>query len=150
MARTSDSSAPQPETEKSTKKSRVRFIFEPDRASPNGVTFHWLIHRAYGGKNKAASATRAFWLPFAYKDSGDFSETELKELAQQSVWQMEEQIQHIRETFELDTSVRTSTPVIQPSIVVPQQSSNASASVSPPIPSPANDRAILEDFSDAL
>ena len=141
---------PKPVSAESDSKKRVRFIFEPDRTSPNGVTFHWLIHRAYGGKNKAASATRAFWLPFAYKDSGDFSETELKELAQQSVWQMEEQIQHIRETFELDTSVRTSTPVIQPSIVAPQQSSNASASVSPPIPSPANDRAILEDFSDAL
>ncbi|NET11267.1 MAG: HAMP domain-containing histidine kinase [Merismopedia sp. SIO2A8] len=39
MARTSDSTAPQPETEKSTKKSRVRFIFEPDRTlSPATIT----------------------------------------------------------------------------------------------------------------
>ena len=149
MARTSDSTAPQPETEKSTKKSRVRFIFEPDRASPNGITFHWLIHKAYGGKNKAASATRAFWLPFAYKDSGECSEAELKELAQQSVWQMEEQIQHIRETFELDSPIRANAPVSQPSIVVPQQAST-SASVSSPISAPVNDGDMLDDFSDAL
>ena len=33
-------------------KSRVRFIFEPDRSSPNGVTYSWLIHRTYKGKEK--------------------------------------------------------------------------------------------------
>ncbi|NEQ55540.1 MAG: hypothetical protein F6K11_36400 [Leptolyngbya sp. SIO3F4] len=26
-------------------KARVRFIFEPDRSSPNGITYSWLIHR---------------------------------------------------------------------------------------------------------
>jgi hypothetical protein len=89
-------------------KARVRFIFEPDRASPNGITYTWLIHKAYDGKEKAATATRAFWLPFAYRDKGDASEAELRELAQQSIWRMEEQIQHLRETFGLENTVRPS------------------------------------------
>jgi hypothetical protein len=79
----------------------VRFIFEPDRTSPNGITYSWLIHDTYNGKEKAATATRAFWLPFAYRHSGNYSETELRDLAQQSIWQMEAQIQHLREEFEL-------------------------------------------------
>lgn len=85
-------------------KARVRFIFEPDRSSPNGITYAWLIHRTYKGKEKAATAARAFWLPFAYRDSGDYSETELKELAQQSIWRMEEQIQYLRESFGLEST----------------------------------------------
>ncbi|MFG6094968.1 hypothetical protein SPB21_06945 [Leptothoe sp. ISB3NOV94-8A] len=83
-------------------KSRVRFIFEPDRSSPNGVTYSWLIHRNYKGKEKAATAARAFWLPFAYKDTGKHSEAELKDLARQSIIRMEEQIQHLRETFGIE------------------------------------------------
>ena len=70
-------------------KPRVRFIFEPDRTSPNGITYFWLIHDTYNGKEKAATATRAFWLPFAYRHSGNYSEAELRDLAQQSIWQME-------------------------------------------------------------
>ncbi len=84
----------------SKNKSRVRFIFEPDRTSPNGITYSWLIHDTYNGKDKAATATRAFWLPFAYRHSGNYSEAELRDLAQQSIWQMEAQIQHLREEFE--------------------------------------------------
>ena len=99
----SDSKVPK---EKPANKARVRFIFEPDRASPNGITYTWLIHKAYDGKEKAATATRAFWMPFAYRDKGDTSEAELRELAQQSIWRMEEQIQHLRETFGLENMVR--------------------------------------------
>ena len=103
----SDASVP-PTSAKSANKERVRFIFEPDRASPNGITYTWLIHKAYDGKEKAATATRAFWLPFAYRAKGDASEAELRELAQQSIWRMEEQIQHLRETFGLENTVRPS------------------------------------------
>jgi hypothetical protein len=68
-----------PSEEKSPKKKpRVRFIFEPDRTSPNGITYSWLIHGTYNGKEKAATATRAFWLPFAYEATGEYSEDELK------------------------------------------------------------------------
>jgi hypothetical protein len=60
-------------------KPRVRFIFEPDRTSPNGITYSWLIHGTYNGKEKAATATRAFWLPFAYEATGEYSEDELRD-----------------------------------------------------------------------
>jgi hypothetical protein len=84
---------------KYTSKERVRFIFEPDRNSPNGLTYSWLIHSTYDGKEKAASAARSFWMPFAARDSGKYSQAELQELAQQCVWRLEEQIQFIRENF---------------------------------------------------
>lgn len=84
---------------KYTSKERVRFIFEPDRNSPNGLTYSWLIHTTYDGKEKAASAARSFWMPFAARDSGKYSQVELQELAQQCVWRLEEQIQFIRENF---------------------------------------------------
>jgi hypothetical protein len=50
-------------------KPRVRFIFEPDRTSPYGITYTWLIHDTYNSKEKAATATRASWLPFACRHS---------------------------------------------------------------------------------
>ena len=141
---------PKPVSAESDSKKRVRFIFEPDRSSPNGITFHWLIHSVYGGKKKAASATRAFWLPFAYRDSGSYSDAELKELAQQSIWQMEEQIQHLREAFALDAPGRTNTPAAQPPILISQPPSNNAVDSSISISPSVSDRAILEDFSDAL
>lgn len=93
-------------TPKYTSKERVRFIFEPDRNSPNGLTYSWLIHTTYDGKEKAASATRSFWMPFAARDSGKYSEAELQELAKQCIWRLEEQIQFIRENFGVDVPAR--------------------------------------------
>ena len=71
---------------------------------PMASPYSWLIHDTYNGKEKAATATRAFWLPFAYRHSGDYSEAELRDPAQQSIWQMEAQIQHLREEFDLGAS----------------------------------------------
>lgn len=96
----------------SKNKPRVRFLFEPDRTTPNGITYSWLIHDTYNGKEKAATATRAFWLPFAYRHSGNYSETELRDLAQQSIWQMESQIQHLREEFELSIARPDTTELV--------------------------------------
>lgn len=98
-------------------KDRVRFIFEPDRNSPNGITYSWLIHNAYDGKEKAAAATRSFWMPFAARDSGKFSEAELRELAQQCLWRMEEQMNYIRENFDLELPSRVVAPVSNPPTV---------------------------------
>ncbi|MBD1848203.1 hypothetical protein H6F89_33600 [Cyanobacteria bacterium FACHB-63] len=97
-------------------KDRVRFIFEPDRNSPNGITYSWLIHNAYDGKEKAAAATRSFWMPFAARDSGKISETELRELAQQCLWRLEEQMNYIRENFDLELPNRViaSTSTLNP------------------------------------
>ena len=137
----------------STNKPRVRFIFEPDRTSPNGITYSWLIHDAYGGKEKAATATRAFWLPFAYRHSGNYSEAELKDLAQQSIWQMEAQIQHLREEFGLGSS---STNVAVAELVGAPESAGDFPNASPAnIPTHGmnpvlQDSALLDEFADFL
>jgi hypothetical protein len=147
---------------KSANKERVRFIFEPDRHSPNGITFAWLIHSTYGGKEKAATATRSFWLPFAYRDNGNYAEVELKELAQQSIWRLEEQIQHLQEAFGLDAARRsaiakTSPQPTFPAVTPPPPAPGVEATPMPPVvESPSSsalrnqDTALLDDFSDAV
>ncbi|WP_245939751.1 hypothetical protein [Stenomitos frigidus] len=164
------STAPTPTETGSTKpvnKERVRFIFEPDRHSPNGITFSWLIHKTYGGKEKAATATRAFWLPFAYQENGAYTEAELKDLAQQSIWRLEEQIQHLQEAFGLEASFRHTiapAPLQQP---LPGATGNLqSSTISAPSASPqeaesaqtslpgtlalVTDGGMLDEFSDAV
>lgn len=136
---------------------RVRFIFEPDRSTPNGITFYWLIHQAYNGKEKAATAARSFWLPFAYRDSGRYSDEELRELAQQCIWRMEEQMQHLRESFGVELPIHSAFP--HP---VPQDqadSMNASEDGEDQTNAVADGRSsttsltddnMLDDFADAL
>jgi hypothetical protein len=136
-------------------KSRVRFIFEPDRTSPNGITYSWLIHDTYKGKEKAATATRAFWLPFAYEATGDYSEEDLKELAQQSIWQMEAQIQHLREKFGLGigpTGLANEPLVISASVATTEEISHPSSlTTSTQAGNTApSDADLLDEFADVL
>ena len=134
----------------SKNKQRVRFIFEPDRISPNGITYFWLIHDTYNGKEKAATATRAFWPPFAYRHSGNYSEAELRDLAQQSIWQMESQIQHLREEFELSLARPETTELVGDLETENSQAAmiNGSALVqSVTVAAPAD---LLDEFTDAL
>jgi hypothetical protein len=140
---------------KPVNKARVRFIFEPDRASPNGITYTWLIHKAYDGKEKAATATRAFWLPFAYQDKGDASEAELRELAQQSIWRMKEQIQHLREAFGLENAVRPSAADSSSQAIAQDLSSAPMSSEAQPSTWSANfaaksETGLLNEFSEVL
>ncbi|MGG6242628.1 hypothetical protein ACQ4N7_28805 [Nodosilinea sp. AN01ver1] len=138
------------ETKSGTGKSRVRFIFEPDRTTPNGITYSWLIHDTYNGKEKAATATRAFWLPFAYRHSGNYSEAELRDLAQQSIWQMEAQIQHLREEFELGLARPDPTELVgSPETENLQAESISGSALAQPVTvaAPAD---LLDEFTDAL
>jgi hypothetical protein len=164
MARPRNNSPASTDTDsaKSANKERVRFIFEPDRHSPNGITFSWLIHSTYGGKEKAATATRAFWLPFAYRDNGNYAEAELKELAQQSIWRLEEQIQHLQEAFGLDATGRSAIakalpPSTFPAVTAPPPATSVEATPIPSaVESPASsalrsqDGTLLHEFSDAV
>jgi hypothetical protein len=142
------------EENQSANKARVRFIFEPDRASPNGITYTWLIHKAYDGKEKAATATRAFWLPFAYRDKGDASEAELRELAQQSIWRMEEQIQHLRETFGLENAARPSTADSSSQAIAQELSASPSSTEATSTWSASfttkSETGLLDEFSEVL
>ena len=146
-----------PENNSSKSKPRVRFIFEPDRTSPNGITYSWLIHGTYKGKDKAATAARAFWLPFAYEASGDYSEAELRDLAQQSIWQMEAQIQHLREKFGIGvggSSLATETLVTSESVSTVASEGMVQL---PPMPAPdqiaqvsTQEADLLDEFADVL
>jgi hypothetical protein len=135
----------------------VRFIFEPDRASPNGITYAWLIHKTYNGKEKAATAARAFWLPFAYQDAGNYSEAELRDLAQQSIWQMEAQIQHLRESFGLGTvptNADSKEQAVAPGIASPS-TEDMTPAVVPPVQAQSikvisQDLDLLNEFADVL
>jgi hypothetical protein len=164
MARPRNNSPASTDTDstKSANKERVRFIFEPDRHSPNGITFSWLIHSTYGGKEKAATATRAFWLPFAYRDNGNYAEAELKELAQQSIWRLEEQIQHLQEAFGLEATGRaaiakTLSPSTFPVVTAPPPATGVETAPMPSaVESPTSsafrnqDGTLLDEFSDAV
>ncbi len=133
----------------STNKPRVRFIFEPDRTSPHGITYSWLIHDTYNGKEKAATATRTFWLPFAYRHSGNYSEAELRDLAQQSISQMEAQIQHLREEFDLGMARAASTELVGTPDAENLPAETDTAPVEPvTVSTPAAD--LLDEFIDAL
>ncbi|MEO0374086.1 MAG: hypothetical protein AAF329_05545, partial [Cyanobacteria bacterium P01_A01_bin.17] len=118
--------------------------------------YAWLIHKTYKGKEKAATAARAFWLPFAYRDSGDHSETELKELAQQSIWRMEEQIQHLRESFGLESTPAMvgAAAEVTNDISVPVTQVDLPASDKPTLPrgdiSVLAQDELIDDFSDVL
>ena len=130
-----------------TGKGRVRFIFEPDRTSPNGMTYSWLIHQTYNGKEKAATAVRAFWLPFAYQEADESTEAELKDLAQQSIWQMEAQIQHLRESFGLPVTPATTTTA--PPTPLPETAS-APVPTASSLEALTQDADLLDDFADVL
>ncbi|MGF1500078.1 MAG: hypothetical protein ACFB8W_25095, partial [Elainellaceae cyanobacterium] len=84
---------------------RVRFVFQPVRSSRDGIVFHWLVHTVKDGKEKVAAAAHAYWMPFVFRDSGFYTEAELRGLAQQSIWELEEHIQYIRESFGLTLPV---------------------------------------------
>ena len=94
-------------------KPRVRFIFEPESAPrPMASPTPGSSTTPTTAKREAATATRAFWLPFAYRHSGDYSEAELRDPAQQSIWQMEAQIQHLREEFDLGLARPSTTELV--------------------------------------
>ncbi len=106
-------------------KERVRFTFEPDRNSPNGILLSWILHKAYDGKEKMMAAGRSFWLPFAYQASGKYSKAELRAVANESIWRLEEQIRFLRENFEIEAPSRTSTvPASQSADLEPENDPN--------------------------
>lgn len=138
--------------EKSSQERRVRFTFEPRCNTGNGFVFEWLIHKAFDGKEKVGLATRSFWLPYACRDKGNYSEAELRELAQQSIWRLEEQIQSLRESFGVkDVSQRIAAPpVTQPTAI-----SETKPTEEPQTPMFAGidtkvDEGMLGDFGDVI
>ena len=105
--------------------------------------------------NGGTMTVNAGWLPFAYEATGEYSEDELKELAQQSIWQMEAQIQHLREKFGLGVgpaSLANEPLVSSASVAVAEDSHSVAPAVTPPqtgtvVPADAD---LLDEFADVL
>ena len=105
--------------------------------------------------NGETMTVNAGWLKFAYEATGEYSEDELKELAQQSIWQMEAQIQHLREKFGLGVgpaSLATEPLVSSGSVAAAEDSQSVAPAVAPPqtgtvVPTDAD---LLDEFADVL
>jgi hypothetical protein len=100
-----------PAKPKPAEEKRVRFTFEPRGNTAHGLVFEWIIHKAFDGKAKVGLAVKAFWLPFACRGRAEYSEAELREIAQQSIHHLEDQIQLIRESFGIEASRSLSVPI---------------------------------------
>lgn len=140
---------------KLTSKEQVRFVFEPDRNSPNGILLTWCLHHTFDGKEKVAAAARSFWLPFAYQALSSYSKVALQELAQQCIWRIEEQIQFLRSRFDLEKPIYQSTiaPPLESPVSPSQLNLNSfiqQGDCSPFLIDSEIDEAFINDFLDAL
>ncbi|MEO0988926.1 MAG: hypothetical protein AAFY20_25810 [Cyanobacteria bacterium J06639_14] len=90
---------------------RIQFAYNADLDSAVGETFQYLLKNPHfpsrTGKHKGSDAMMAFWKPFAYKEQGELSETELKAIAQESIIALTQQIELICETFGIEQSQST-------------------------------------------
>ena len=100
-----------PAKPKPAEEKRVRFTFEPRGNTAHGLVFEWIIHKAFDGKAKVGLAVKAFWLPFACRSKAEHSEADLREIAQQSIRHLEDQIQLIRESFGIEVPRSLSVPM---------------------------------------
>ncbi|MBW4617730.1 MAG: hypothetical protein KME21_31975 [Desmonostoc vinosum HA7617-LM4] len=52
-------------------------------------------------KEKVLNATRAYWLPFALKDRGEYSDEQLKHYARTAIYKLQMHINYLAENFGL-------------------------------------------------
>ncbi|MGJ3249094.1 MAG: hypothetical protein ACFE0I_23855 [Elainellaceae cyanobacterium] len=85
---------------------RVQFAFNADVDSVIGAVFQYLIkNRRFNsreGKRKGVDAMVAFYKPFAYQDSNDVTDDELRAIAQDAVEMLSRQIEVLCEAFEVE------------------------------------------------
>ena len=99
-------------------------------------------------KKRPLCCARSFWLPFAYQEAGESTEAELKDLAQQSIWQMETQIQQLRKSFGLSATsapaaVTASAAPIPESALTPAQTISSLEALT-------QESDLLDEFADVL
>jgi hypothetical protein len=82
--------------------------------SPDAVLLDFIRnerHGAYSHKEMLLWAFRAYWMPFAQQQAGAIkSETQLRQIALRSIYQLEKHIEYIGETFGLEPMEASAKP----------------------------------------
>jgi hypothetical protein len=121
---------------------RVRVQVKID--SPDAVLLDFIRnerHGAYSHKEMLLWAFRAYWMPFAQQQAGTIqSETQLRQIALRSIYQLEKHIEYIGETFGLDSLEATAKPDRQLWLPLGNRSGDAhgaAIAITPPAEPPA-------------
>jgi hypothetical protein len=82
-----------------------RFRLQPLKSSPDIVLLSYLKSQGKASNDLVLRAIRAFWMPFAYQDCGEKQEQDLKLLAANMVFVLEDHANYLRTTFDLPRSM---------------------------------------------
>ncbi len=108
---------------------RLKVLFQYSENNADGEILRWIINHEDGlrvGKEKGTEALRAFWLPLARKENGNFSPEQLQNAAKMAVWRLQEQIYYLQSTFNLELAVFGTATVAPVASTVNSQSSTLS------------------------
>jgi len=97
----------------------IRFRFRPSPRTPDGILLHYLRKQAATqiSHEMVLKALRAFWLPDAYQDCGAKKGQELRKLAINTIFALEEQANYLRTIF----GIERQQPMYQAPILAPMQ-----------------------------
>lgn len=97
---------------KSKATQRIQFAYYAYLAGPMGDVFEYLLkssdHSTRVGKRMGIKAISAFWKPFSAQTILQVSEQEMRKIALNSIAELEEQIELIKRTFNLQNGDTTS------------------------------------------
>jgi hypothetical protein len=107
----------------------IRFRFRPSPKTPNGILLNYLKKQGTSliSNEMMLRAARAFWLPEAYQDCGAKKGQELKKLAINMIFALEDHALHLRTVFGIErqspvSPVFQQMPTYPPALrVVPQE-----------------------------
>ena len=83
---------------------RVKWTYQTDRATTDGVVFAWLLNQGNrrSGKEMANEAVKAFYGAFAYRALPEAPVALAREVASQALWLLVGRMLLLAETFDLD------------------------------------------------
>ncbi|MBD6621294.1 hypothetical protein FNW02_37825 [Komarekiella sp. 'clone 1'] len=86
-----------------SKRVPYRFRTDIDVESLDGILTNFLRSKnaAITEKEKVIGATRAYWLPFALKEKGEYSDEQLKQYARAAIYKLRMHINYLAENFGL-------------------------------------------------
>jgi hypothetical protein len=91
----------------------IKFRFRPLLSTPDGILLDYLKKQETSiiSHEMMLKALRAFWLPDAYQHCGKKKRQELKKLAQNMIFVLEEQANYLRTVFDIERQTMYQIPV---------------------------------------